>query len=77
MIVQDILNQISQKEGTYNYKQIPLNRWIKFKNAPIKEHIDFKEDINFQDFHVFLNKIFSCRVYKSVAIKILNNGYLI
>jgi|GEM_PF-6674332 hypothetical protein len=77
MLVNDILNVISRKEGVSNYTLIPLNRWIDYQNAPIKEHIDFVEDIDFQNYFTFLNSVFSSRVRRPTAVKILNNGYFI
>lgn len=77
MLTKDILNQISKKECVSNYTLIPISRWSEFQNAPIKEHVDFIEDINFEDFYNYLNKVFSSRVRRVTASKILNNGYFI
>ena len=77
MLVADILNVISSKEGVPYYTFIPLNRWIDYKDAPIRAHIDFVEDQDFQIFFDFLKSIFSSGVRRHIAIKILNNGYFI
>lgn len=77
MVVKEILKEISRKEEVSDYKQIPVNRWSNFQKAPIKEHIDFVENINFEDFYNHLNKVFSSRVRRVTASKILNNGYFI
>lgn len=77
MLVNDIFNVINKKEGVSNYTLIPLNRWIDYQNAPIKEHIDFVEDIKFEKFYTFLKSIFSSGVRRPTAVKILNNGYFI
>ncbi|AQS07986.1 hypothetical protein CLOBY_00350 [Clostridium saccharobutylicum] len=77
MLVNDILNEISKKDGVSNYTFIPISRWSEFQNTPTKEHIDFIEDINFEDFYNHLNKVFSSRVRRTTAVKILNNGYFI
>ncbi|HEY5587951.1 MAG TPA: hypothetical protein VIK86_03235 [Candidatus Paceibacterota bacterium] len=76
MLVNDILNVISTKERVSNYTLIPLNRLIDYQNAPIKEHIDFVEDKDFEDFFAFLDSKFS-KVRRPTAVKILNNGYFI
>lgn len=77
MIVLDILKHIENKEGVYNYTQIPLKRWSEFQKADIKKHIDFEEDSAFEDFYLFVNSKFKSRVNRPTAIKILNNGYFI
>lgn len=75
MTVKDILNEISKKEGVYNYNQIPLDKWVAYQKSHVKEHINFKEDIDFEYFYAFLNKIFTSRVNRPTASKILNNAY--
>lgn len=75
MTVKEILNEISKKEIVYNYKQISVDKWIAYQRANVKDHINFKEDIDFEDFYVFLNEIFVSRVNRPTAIKILNNAY--
>lgn len=75
MLVKDILDHICKKENVLEYREIPLSRWSEFQNIDIKKHINFIEDIDFEDFYVFLNSIFDSRVNRPTAIKILNNGY--
>lgn len=77
MRVSDILTQIAIKEGVASYKDIDVQRYIEYKNAPIKSHIDFDEDDDFENFVDHLNKIFISSVYRSCAVKILNNGFYI
>lgn len=81
MLVKEILDQISKKEGVYNYTQIPLKRWSEFQNVTIKNlvnldsNINIEKDKDFEEFFVFLNSIFSSRVNKPTAFKIFNNAY--
>lgn len=81
MLVNDILNHISKKEGVYNYTQIPLKRWSEFQNAKITKIVNIDSNINidndkdFLEFFVFLNAIFLSKVNKPTAFKIFNNAY--
>jgi len=77
MLVKDMLDRISEKEGVSSYRQIPLERYINFNdNKDIKSHISFDEDKDFEEFHSFLNSIFHSKVYRNVTVKVLRNGYL-
>ncbi|MBU3197631.1 hypothetical protein KPL26_13385 [Clostridium algidicarnis] len=75
MLVNDILNKISKEEGVSTYTQITLDRYVEYQKASIKNHIDFNEDKDFEEFYIFLNSIFSSRVNRPTAVKILNNAY--
>ncbi|MDU3642361.1 hypothetical protein ACV3OC_11245 [Clostridium perfringens] len=75
MLVKDVLDHICKKENVLEYREIPLSRWSEFQNNDIKKHINFIEDIDFEEFYGFLNSIFDSRVNRPTAIKILNNGY--
>ena len=77
MLVNDILNKISKEEGVSTYTQITLDRYVEYQKASIKNHIDFNEDKDFEEFYIFLNSIFSSRVNRPTAVKILNNAYYV
>lgn len=77
MKVKDILDVICKAEGVTSFKDIPLKRVKEFQEKDLKMQIEFVEDKDYKAFYDDLQSIFTSRVNRPTAKKILNNAYLL
>ncbi len=77
MKVKDMLDVIYKTESVTRFRDIPLKRIKEFQEENLEKQIEFIEDKDYKDFYDDLQSIFTSRVNRPTAKKILNNAYIL